>query len=295
MDADELAAYSGLPAPQSHRLIDFAEASVQHRESSPPQVVLLVRGTAPYPGMRITLEAVVHPGQPEFRRIEVVGRLLEPVPPRPTPYEVQRDLPGPTGTRGIEVAGATRVARIVLVEDQPAGPPQTRVLLRGMVKDAGGWPLGKVPVVGRSPARESDIDAIVTTDTEGRYTMQLPGPGRYQISTEAAGFADALADIEVSGGLPARQDFYLTPLPALRDSILEEQPAPAREDPVPVPESDDGGAQVVEPTGDVRPEPAGEPQVVEGTEDSPPPRKRARKATGASGTAPRSRRRNTST
>jgi hypothetical protein len=142
-------------------------------------------------------------------------------------------------------------------------------MLRGVVKDAGGWPLGKVPVVGRSPGQESDIDAIVTTDTEGRYTMQLPGPGRYRISTEAAGFADALAELEVPGGLPARQDFYLTPLPALRDSILEEQPR-QEEDP-------------------------DEPQVVEGTEDSPPPPKRAKKATGASGTAPRSRRRNTST
>ncbi|GAA3343982.1 hypothetical protein GCM10020358_45330 [Amorphoplanes nipponensis] len=282
-DADDLAAYTDLPAPQSHRLIDFEEASVQPGGSSSAQWVLQVRGTAPYPGMHITPEPVVYLQRPAFWRIEVVGRLLEPVPPRPTPYLVQLDLPGPMGTRGIEVAGAGRVAQIVLMEDpeeeRPAGP----VLLRGLVKDAGGWPLGKVPVVGRSPGREADIDAIVTTDTEGRYTMQLPGPGRYLISTEAAGFADALAEIEVRGALPGRQDFYLTPLPALQDSILEEHPV--RETvPGPGPAGDD--AEVVEPDGDA--------EVVE--EDSSPAPKRARKAGGTAEPAPRprARRRNTS-
>jgi hypothetical protein len=216
MDADQLAAYGSLPLSRSHRLLDFEEADVDIRESDPPQLMLRVRGTAPYPAMRITLEPRIYLQQPDLWGIEVVGVLVEPGSPRPTPYEVRLDLSGPMGIKGIEVVGATRTSQILLAAGDVVGERGRPAALRGVVKDSSGWPLRGVTVVARTPAYEFPRGLAAQTDTEGRYTMQLPGPGRYRVTIEMDGYAGAVGETEVRVGGTARQDFYLTPLEVAR-------------------------------------------------------------------------------
>ncbi len=249
MDTD-LAAFSGLPLSQTHRLLGFDHAAVESLESFPPQLVLRVRGTAPYPAMRITLEPRIYVRQPDYWGIEVVGMLIEPEPARPTPYEVALDLSGPMGTEGIEVIGAGVTKRILLAKDDPAGG-QTQVVLRGIVKDSGGWPLPGVLVRADAPGQES-AGISGTTDGDGRYSMRLAGPGRYRITTEMPGYTHALGEIEVRAGWAARQDFYLAPLEDEMPQPVPEKPGGGAQEPVPVPELE-GGGDVVEGSAESNP------------------------------------------
>ncbi|MET0492777.1 MAG: carboxypeptidase regulatory-like domain-containing protein [Actinoplanes sp.] len=209
MDAD-LAAFTGLPLSRTHRLLAFDKAVVE------PRLKLRVSGSAPYPAMRIALAPLAYPQQPAFWGIEVVGTLSEPRPPGPTPYEVELDLPGPMGTAGIEVIGAGLTERIVLAAGDPV-QPRIEVELRGLIKDASGWPLPGVLVRADSPAYEFAAAISARTDAEGRYTMGLVGPGRYRIVTEASGYLGSRAETVVREGSVARQDFYLTPIESIED------------------------------------------------------------------------------
>lgn len=276
MELDLLADYTGLPLSQSHRLIDFGTAVVDTRETFPPQHVVRVTGTAPYPAMRITLEPRTYIHQPDFWAIEVVGVLPpEPQPPRPTPYTAELELAGPMGTQGIEVVGARRTERIALVAG--GNPERPTVRLRGVVRDSGDWPLCGVSVravradrAGAEPA----AGVAITTDAEGRYSMTLAGPGRYRVSAQPDGHAGTVTETDVSEDVAGRVDFFVAPAAAPRPMLG--QPDVRTGSPAPEHDGHD------EPAGGERT--AGEPpaDAVEGADDTGDGRRRTG-GTGARG------------
>ena len=107
----DYATMTDLPAPTSTRLLDFEHIAIRTLESFPPQHVLVVSGTKPFVNMEVTLEPLVFIRQPEYWGIEVVGRLPGVGLPALAPYQVSIPLAGITGTKGIEVIGATRTER----------------------------------------------------------------------------------------------------------------------------------------------------------------------------------------
>jgi hypothetical protein len=130
--------YEALPKAGSYRLVDFEWTEVVTLRSFPPQFLLRVGGTKPYANMRVDLSPLVYFRQPEYWGIEVVGRLHGGILlPAEVPYEVSLPLSGITGTRGVEVIGATRSEKIEVSSEelgtcsdwsawhdhQPPGPP----------------------------------------------------------------------------------------------------------------------------------------------------------------------------
>jgi hypothetical protein len=122
--------YKALPKAGSHRLIDFEEASVvtDRPPAFPPQF-LSVSGRKPYANMWVDLAPLACVGRPEYRDIEVVGRLplgiglpSQGPPSEEAQYNVAIPLySGLTGTKGIELIGATRSERIEVRHGPPAG------------------------------------------------------------------------------------------------------------------------------------------------------------------------------
>lgn len=100
------------PVPASHRLLDFDSASIVTLESYQPQYVLTVTGTKPYLNMEVDLVPLMYIRQPEYWGIEVVGCLNGPGLPVMTPFTVSLRLAGITGTRGVEVIGASRTEQL---------------------------------------------------------------------------------------------------------------------------------------------------------------------------------------
>ncbi len=122
----DYAPMTDLPAPTSTRLIDFEHIAIRTLESFPPQHVLVVSGTKPFINMEVTLEPLVFIRQPEYWGIEVVGRLPGGIGlPALAPYQVSIPLAGITGTKGIEVIGATRTER----RDIPPEGPEAGTLV----------------------------------------------------------------------------------------------------------------------------------------------------------------------
>ncbi len=114
-DAD-LRAFQSAPAPSFTRLLDFDDAAVRTFESFPPQFLLLVRGTKPFANMQVRLVPLVYVQQPDFWEIEVVGSLSGIGLPAQAPYAVSLRLDGVVGKVGIEVVGASRRERFVLLD-----------------------------------------------------------------------------------------------------------------------------------------------------------------------------------
>jgi hypothetical protein len=144
VNEEQLRAYQDWPKPGSLRLIDFERTEIVTLESFPPQFVLRVAGTKPFLNMEVELVPLVFIQQPEYWGIEVVGRLRSGIGlPVVTPYDVSIPLMGITGTRGVEVIGATRSERIEIPptevpptdcrdwsawhDHQPPGPPTLHV------------------------------------------------------------------------------------------------------------------------------------------------------------------------
>jgi hypothetical protein len=119
--------FKSLPAAESCRLIDFDNVDILILESFPPQYVLVVAGTKPYLNMTVQLIPRVYVRQPEYWGIEVVGCLPGLGLPALAPYTVSISLNGITGTKGIEVIGATRSEKR---EIPPEQPPDQHTLLR---------------------------------------------------------------------------------------------------------------------------------------------------------------------
>jgi hypothetical protein len=119
MDEAQMETFRASPPPSSSRLIDFEEAKVLSFQNFPSKLALRVRGTKPYANMQVDLVPVVYVRQPEYWMIEVVGSLRGIGIPALAPYEVFISLSGITGTRGIEVVGATRSEQIDLIPCDP--------------------------------------------------------------------------------------------------------------------------------------------------------------------------------
>jgi hypothetical protein len=80
--------------------------------------------------MEVQLEPLVFIRQPEFWGIEVVGRLPGGIGlPALAPYDVTIPLNGITGTKGIEVIGASRSKKIKVpsTEPEPPGFPEANL------------------------------------------------------------------------------------------------------------------------------------------------------------------------
>jgi hypothetical protein len=144
VNEEQLRAYQDWPKPGSLRLIDFERTEIVTLESFPPQFVLRVAGTKPFLNMEVELVPLVFIQQPEYWGIEVVGHLRGGIGlPVVTSYDVSIPLMGITGTRGVEVIGATRSERIEIPptavpltecrdwsawhDHQPPGPPTLHV------------------------------------------------------------------------------------------------------------------------------------------------------------------------
>ncbi len=113
MNEEVMEGYEALPKVGSYRLIEFEWTEVVTLRSFPPQFLLRVGGTKPYANMRVNLSPLVYIRQPEYWGIEVVGHLRGGILlPAEVPYEVSLPLSGITGTRGVEVIGATRSEQI---------------------------------------------------------------------------------------------------------------------------------------------------------------------------------------
>lgn len=116
----DYAPMTDLPPSTSTRLIDFDEVEIRTLRSFPPQHVLVVSGQKPYMNMSVTLEPLTYIRQPEYWGIEVVGRLPGGIGlPAIAPYQVSLPLAGITGTKGIEVVGASRSEQVELPGTSP--------------------------------------------------------------------------------------------------------------------------------------------------------------------------------
>jgi len=96
-----------LPKPESCRLIDFEKAEIRPGFVSKTWI-LIVSGTKPYVNMEVKLQARLYIRRPEYWGIEVMGCLHGIALPATAPYSVSMQLNAVTGTKGIEVIGATR-------------------------------------------------------------------------------------------------------------------------------------------------------------------------------------------
>ena len=105
-------AFQKLRTAESCRLIEFENAAVY------PGIVsetyfLVVNGNANCMNMRVRLEPLVYVRQPEYWGIEVVGCLAGGIClPAKRPFMEFIPLAGITGTKGVEVIGATHPQQI---------------------------------------------------------------------------------------------------------------------------------------------------------------------------------------
>jgi hypothetical protein len=97
--------------PHSARLINFDRAIVRPG-IIPRTYFLVVTGRKPYLNMQAHLSPLIYIRRPEFWGIEVIGTLSGIGLPVMTPYHVSIPLQGITGTKGIEVIGATKRKKI---------------------------------------------------------------------------------------------------------------------------------------------------------------------------------------
>jgi hypothetical protein len=110
------------PAAQSYRLLDFESVEVSGGFVN-DTYFLTVRGTTPCINMKVSLSPLIYIRCPEYWGIEVVGHLphgicLDAI----GHYEETIELTGITGSRGIEVIGATRTE----IRDVPGGCDDSR-------------------------------------------------------------------------------------------------------------------------------------------------------------------------
>jgi len=108
----EIAAFAKSPEAKTCRRIDFETAEVR------PGIVggtwiLVVRGQKPCANMAVELVAYVYVRQPEYWEIEVVACLKGGIClPAQTPFTAALPLAGVTGTKGVQVVGATKTKKI---------------------------------------------------------------------------------------------------------------------------------------------------------------------------------------
>lgn len=106
-------------------LLSFDKADVISPMIEPPQPRLVVTGVKPYAAMEVSLVPLAYVRRPVFWEIQVVGtpgaqNQPTQLPADPsTPYTVELDITGLTGSVGIEVKGADQAERIAVATGTP--------------------------------------------------------------------------------------------------------------------------------------------------------------------------------
>ncbi len=98
--------FKDLPQADSCRRVNFDKVEI-HPGIVSDTWILIVSGTKAWMNVEVDLVPLVYIRQPEYWGIEVVGCLPGIGLPAEAPYTVSIPLDGITGTKGIEVNGAT--------------------------------------------------------------------------------------------------------------------------------------------------------------------------------------------
>ena len=98
------------------------------------------------------------------------------------------------------VLGTAGAERAVCQDNRP-------VSIQGRVQDAFGGPVVGARLTARNLGSEADSSA--TSDAQGRYHLDLPTPGAYEIVAGKYGFSEAAARIGIAAGEQAVADFTL--------------------------------------------------------------------------------------
>ena len=106
--------FDSLPLAQACRRIDFDFVEVREPVLPGGSRLLLVSGVKAWADLRVTLEPLPCRETPEFRMIEVVGRLTGSGLPALVDFSVALPLEAALGSKGIEVVGATKSERRVV-------------------------------------------------------------------------------------------------------------------------------------------------------------------------------------
>ncbi len=110
--------------PSTPKFVDFEDAQV-HLGISEGSYVLSVSGKKNYLNMTVHLAPRTYVRQPEYWEIEVIGVLTGIGLPAVGPYSVSLPLDGITGTKGIEVVGASRRQQIEVPPLRSESPAPT--------------------------------------------------------------------------------------------------------------------------------------------------------------------------
>jgi hypothetical protein len=114
--------FDSLPCALACRRIDFDLIEVRERERGAR--LLLVSGIKPWADLRVSLEPMAYREMPDFWMIEVVGRLSASGLPALVDFCVALPLESFQGRLGIEIVGATKAERRLLVRHlAPADAP----------------------------------------------------------------------------------------------------------------------------------------------------------------------------
>ena len=105
--------FDSLPCALACRRIDFDLIEV--REPERGGRLLLVSGIKPWADLRVSLEPMAYRQLPDFWMIEVVGRLSASGLPALVDFCVALPLDSFQGRLGIEIVGATKMERRLLV------------------------------------------------------------------------------------------------------------------------------------------------------------------------------------
>lgn len=97
---------------QTAQRINFRRAEIV--AGTKPGYFLVVSGTKPYLNMEVRLSPFVYIRRPEYWGIEVIGILPGIGLPATAPYSVHISLDGITGTKGVEVIGASKSKKLAV-------------------------------------------------------------------------------------------------------------------------------------------------------------------------------------
>lgn len=106
--------FEALPYARSCRRIDFDLVELREPAEAGGRL-LLVSGIKPWADLDVTLEPLVYAELPDFWGIEVVGRLTTSGLPGLVDYCAALRLGSIRGRKGIEIVGATKLERKVLL------------------------------------------------------------------------------------------------------------------------------------------------------------------------------------
>ncbi len=157
------------PTSDAARLIDFETAKVVPGFINDTWI-LVVTGTKPYLNMKVELVPMIYIDRPEYWKIEIVGILPGIGLPALGPYATHLDLTGVTGTRGIELVGATKSLKI----DVPPGSESSGNIgfWTAAIDNSGAKP--QIIVIGRFPTNgEEPVFELTKAEPQGTNPTEL--------------------------------------------------------------------------------------------------------------------------